>query len=261
MVMPTREQLFKNIDPLHFLRYYNIKFVIDNSSSMNDKNKRTGRLKWEEASIALAALVPDCVERAKNGIELHFLHGEKSYPRVTSKEEARKIFKEVQLKSGTPLSSKLDEVLQDYLLRYKTEPCVEPVLIVVITDGIPSLVGCNTTEAEEAVMDCVAKAINQLQEAKEDTERHQMGIQFFQIGEDSKAKDFLDTLDFRLRKRRKISGGWDLIDRATFDEERGGMPGLTRKGIEKVLKGSVDKLVDVLDYGTPRDPCIESWWR
>ena len=101
--------------------------------------------------------------------------------------------------------------------------------IIVITDGVP------TDDVESAII-LAAKKLDKLE-----APAWQVGIQFFQVGNDISAKAHLKQLDDELSE---IAGGEirDMVDTVPFKSSHGAA--LTGEGILKVVLGAVNRRLD-----------------
>lgn len=102
---------------------------------------------------------------------------------------------------------------------------VRPVNIIVITDGV------FTDDAESVIMG-VARKLDSV-----DAIAWQVGIQFFQVGDDESARLYLQELDDFLGGRQ--DGMRDIVDTVSW-----GQGGLCGEGILKAVLGAVNKRLD-----------------
>lgn len=233
-------------DPYAFLSIFDTVFLIDDSSSM----KRDAR--WDEARDALAAIAPICVAHDKDGIDIHFINhykaknnkGEKiGYTNITSADEVINTFKEVDSpKGGTLTGHRIRDILKPYLENYtrdhKTKKewdpektGVKPINLIVITDG-------QATDEPEAEIKGIIKKLDEV-----DAPYYQVGIQFFQVGNDPGAKRFLAELDDNIRDNdnKKMR---DIVDTVTWDDGDTRARQLEGEKLLKVVLGSVIKRLD-----------------
>lgn len=251
----TEELFLNDPDPLNFLKYYDTVFIIDDSGSMVEPDGTNGLTRWEETKLAIAAMVPDCVKRDEDGIDIYFLNDrDKDQKQIKSATEVMGIFDGFKPKGLTPLGAKLGLILEIYLDEYqKKHLFVKPVNFIVITDGEPSTLCLEiirqnpNTPGQDHVKLSIAKAIVRLQHIRTKTPKQtQIGIQFFQVGQDPGAKEFLANVDNKLCTFMGISEEWDIVDTCTFDKESGGRPIITKEGIYKVLLGAINKRMDLM---------------
>ena len=106
---------------------------------------------------------------------------------------------------------------------------VKPLNIIVITDGVP-------TDDPESVIISYVKKLDKL-----DAPPWQVGIQFFQVGEESGAAEALQELDDGIAP---LCGGRDIVDTVPWKSQDGGSTGLNADGILKVVLGAVNRRLD-----------------
>ena len=205
-----------------FLSTFDTKLVIDDSGSMAGQS-------WRETAAALATIAPICTSYDSDGIDIYFLnqHHSYEYKHVTSKEAVQQIFESVRPRGGTPTGLRLDSILRPYLRQCEQkgpENC-KPINIIVITDGVP-------TDDVESPIIAAARKLDKL-----DAPAWQIGIQFFQVGEERGAAEALRELDDQLAE---IGDVRDMVD--TVPWSRG--QGLTGDKIMKCVLGAVHRRWD-----------------
>ena len=147
---------------------------------------------------------------------------------MSSPADVETIFNSVRPRGGTPTGSRLHAILKPYLrdLEARGEDVVKPLNIIVVTDG-------QASDDVESVILSAARKLDRL-----DAPAWQVGIQFFQVGEDREAKKMLEELDDALAKK----GGRgkevrDMVDTVPWVGKTG--TGLNGKGILKCVLGAV----------------------
>lgn len=227
--------------PYAFLAEFDTVFVIDDSGSMAGS-------RWRQTREALAAITPICTQHDADGVDIYFLNHRsnsnygsplKGYENVTAASAVHEIFHNVQPSGRTPTGKRLREIIRPYLSRLEAamEECertgedasniVKPLNIIVITDGVP-------TDEPEPVIVSAAKRLD-----KCDANPWQIGIQFFQVGDDPEAANNLRELDDALADEHDIR---DIVDTVPWLGANGQQ--LTGDGILKVLLGAVNKKLD-----------------
>ncbi|RYP84671.1 hypothetical protein DL769_001105 [Monosporascus sp. CRB-8-3] len=244
----TKEMVTNKEDEYAFLSHFDTVFLIDDSGSM----ARYGR--WEEARTALAFILPVCVDHDKDGVDIYFLNHKNTnrrvdgadhkgpsagtgYRHVKSAEAVMDIFNGTEPNGQTPTGERLGQILQTYLTYFENQVQrngvdghgVKPVNIIAITDGCP-----NSREVLEGV---IVEAAERLQ--KQDALLYQVGIQFFQVGNNPIAAEFLTRLDKTIREEHQLDR--DMVDTVPFNPGTGG---LTDKLILKTVLGAVVKTLD-----------------
>jgi len=133
----------------------------------------------------------------------------------------------------TPTGQRLLAILKPYLQLLETKKndieSVKPINLIVITDGAPS-------DDVEATILYAAKKLDKL-----DAPMHQVGVQFFQVGNEPGAREALRELDDDLVGR--CDGDLrDMVDTVTWENGIRGM--LTADNILKVVLGAVVRRLD-----------------
>ncbi|KAL5094322.1 hypothetical protein Trisim1_006911 [Trichoderma cf. simile WF8] len=243
--VPERLHKYSNDeDPFAFLSYFDTIFVIDDSGSMT-----TGK-RWEEVAGVLRAITPICTAHDKDGIDLYFLnHKSKAentpegkapygYYNIETPEEITEIFRKVKPNGMTPTGSRLRSILRPYVGGLPTPKDksrniddVKPINIIVITDGEPS-------DDPNLVIKKYAEDLDRL-----DAPVHQVGIQFFQVGDAPKAAEALQELDDFAKSFRDMvdTVSWDANPSRPFRPKT-----LSADTILKVVLGAVIRRLDKL---------------
>jgi len=231
-------------DPYSFLSTFDTILLVDDSGSMAGRG-------WREVSQALSTIAPIVTSHDADGIDIYFLNHKSTdsgvptegiaptgYRGIKRAETITEIFARVRPQGGTPTGIRVHHILKPYLA--KLEKCIaegrdcKPLNLIVLTDGVPS-------DDVESVLISAAKKLDKL-----DAPPFQVGVQFFQVGNEEGAKEALEELDDELSNM--VEGGIrDIVDTVTFtggrSSEEGGV-GLTGDGILKTVLGSVVKRLD-----------------
>ncbi|CAZ84328.1 unnamed protein product [Tuber melanosporum] len=205
------------------LKKFDTVFLIDDSGSMVGSN-------WRQTSSALAAIVPICTAQDSDGVDIHFLNHDRSHTNVRSADQLQRIFASVTPRGITPTGRRLGFILDEYLMRYKRNRNIKPLNVIVITDGEPT----DPDRLEKNIVKCARELDNV--GAKD----RQVGVQFFQVGNDEAATESLDELDNALVEEHSVR---DMVDTVSWKKMNEGN-GLTADGILKVVMGAVDKRLD-----------------
>lgn len=230
-----------------FLREFDTIFVVDDSLSMRGR-------RWKEAEEAIAAITPICTQHDPDGIDIYFLNHHNpgsdavngGYANITTAGAVQEIFKSVQPSGATPFGNRLYQILNPYLRRVEAMAAatdedgnlqnpalhVRPLNIIAITDGA-------FTDDAESVIVRVAKRLDS------DSCKAlpwQVGIQFFQVGDDMEARRHLEELDDELSNRVRNENMRDIVDTVPWRGESGKT--LSGDGILKVVLGAVNKKLD-----------------
>lgn len=211
-----------------FLGEFDTIFLVDDSSSMRGR-------RWKEAENAIATIAPICTRYDKDGIDIYFLNHSREYTNITTAEHVREIFTSVEPYGATPFGKRLLNILTPYMHRINvsgvnaSEP-VKPLNIIAITDGV-------FTDDAESVLVNVAKQLDWLRAVP-----WQVGVQFFQIGNDAAARAYLQELDDELGKRAKKDNLRDIVDTVPWKGRFGQT--LSAEGILKCVIGAVNRKYD-----------------
>ncbi|KAJ5625046.1 hypothetical protein N7510_001355 [Penicillium lagena] len=241
-----------------FLKDFDTIFLVDDSSSMRGE-------RWQEAEAAIATIAPICTQYDGDGIDIFFLNhrrevpqgvydtNEGAYTNVTTAAQVQQIFSSVRPRGATPVGKRLLNILTPYLAELErlehaatnasrrgdgqraaqlAAQKPKPINIIAITDG-------EFTDDAESIIVQVARRLD----GKDcNALPWQVGVQFFQIGNDERATKYLQQLDDDL-------GGWchrkkmrDIVDTVPW---RGGQgKTLNADGILKCVLGAVHKKLD-----------------
>lgn len=204
---------------------------------------------WREVDQALSTLAPIVTKHDADGIDIYFLNHKSSNPGAPSEgiaaggyrgihraETIHEIFDRVRPQGGTPTGIRVHNILKPYLAKLEKEMAegrdLKPLNLIVLTDGVPS-------DDVESVLLSAAKKLDKLEAPP-----FQIGVQFFQVGNEEGAKEALEELDDGLSEL--VEGGVrDIVDTVTWTGGRsssdGGI-GLTGDGILKAVSSNVEIL-------------------
>jgi uncharacterized protein YegL len=235
---PSMRSITSDSDPYAFLGAFDTVFVIDDSGSMAGS-------RWKEVNNVLASITPICTEHDKDGIDIYFLNhrsrlqsGDASktdggYYGIKTPAEVETIFNSVRPGSSTPTAQRLQSILRPYTKKLKDQldqglPEAKPVNIIVLTDGAP-------TDEPEEVIAMYAQKLTDMEASP-----HQVGIQFFQVGNDLEAAEALRHLDDDLSSR----GVRDIVDTVSWNKDAFNRKILQADDILKVVLGAVVRRID-----------------
>ncbi|KAB5585467.1 hypothetical protein GE09DRAFT_1070847 [Coniochaeta sp. 2T2.1] len=205
---------------------------------------------WRETRDVLRNIAPVCAAHDADGIDVYFLNTRNNGPSSDSaggflniKDGAavNRLFETVRPNKATPTGTRLQAIIRPYVRNLETQLAkhgcdaeaagVKPMNVIVITDGVP-------TDDPESVLLGFAKKLDKI-----DAPPYQLGIQFFQVGNEPGAKDALQELDDNLGKEAG-EGVRDMVDTTTWNGQSGSRPVLTADGILKAVLGAVVKRLD-----------------
>lgn len=230
---PSLASITSAEDKYAFLSTFDTIFVIDDSMSM------TGR-SWREVRDALQAITPICTSHDADGIDVFFLNHVSGapnggYSNIKDAAQVQHLFSSVRPRGATPTGARLHQILKPYVeslaRRSGNMESVKPVNIIVITDGVP-------TDDPESIIVHHARKLDAMEAPP-----HQVGIQFFQVGNESGASRALRELDDDLADQ----GIRDMVDTVTWDSSSGSASRhreLTADGILKIVLGAVVRRLD-----------------
>ncbi|KAJ7937032.1 hypothetical protein B0H13DRAFT_1588674, partial [Mycena leptocephala] len=245
-------------DALEILGKYDTVILLDDSESMMRPGSMKGRTRWYEAGEALAALADTAQKYDSDGIDLYFLNDKTEALNIKSSSEVRALFAKVWPWGATPTGERLDQILKPRLcmleqaqiqldgtpMDKKSGEEIKRVNFIVITDGEatdnPKYAIIDAASRLKAMSNlCMIQACRSLFDRQEHelTTSIQLGIQFVQIGNDSRATKALKELDDDLQKERGIR---DIVDTVPYSK----LNPLTSEGLIKVLLGAINRKVD-----------------
>ncbi|KAK0706755.1 hypothetical protein B0T26DRAFT_680393 [Lasiosphaeria miniovina] len=237
-------------DKYGFLSIFDTKFLIDDSGSM-------AGAPWREVKEVLRTITSICTERDSDGIDVYFLNarnrrcddGTGGFKNIKRPEEVEELFRRVHPGGHTLTGTRINDILKPWMREYaeslvkerdqrngdtrnsnniKPVKPVKPVNMIVITDGAPQ-------DDPRSVIVSVAKKLDVLEAPP-----YQVGIQFFQVGNEETAATALKELDDNLGKKYDVR---DIVDTVTWDHDSGPHV-LTAESILKVVLGAVNKRYD-----------------
>ncbi|KAI9749389.1 MAG: hypothetical protein M4579_006891 [Chaenotheca gracillima] len=213
-------------DPYAFLSTFNTIFLVDDSGSMAGRS-------WRETSEALKVIAPICTAHDSDGVDLYFLNHPDNveYKNVTSAADVSRVFDSVRPGGGTPTGTRLHRILKPYLMEFEAkQDTTKPLNIIVVTDGVP-------TDDLESTIISAARKLDRL-----DAPAWQVGIQFFQVGNEPGARDALRDLDDNLGDFAGDDNLRDMVDTIPYEAMVGGR--LDGRIMLKAVLGAVTRRYD-----------------
>ncbi|KAK3371589.1 hypothetical protein B0T24DRAFT_326674 [Lasiosphaeria ovina] len=242
----TRAAITSPDDIYGFLGIFDTKFLIDDSGSM-------AGAPWREVKEVLRAITSICTERDTDGIDVYFLNARNplcddntgGFKNIKRPEEVEALFKRVKPEGITLTGTRLHNIFKPYLWEYQQLVAAavangenpediekKPVNMIVITDGAPQ-------DEPESVIINIAQKLDVFKAPP-----YQVGIQFFQVGNDSEATKALYRLDNKLQDIAGNPKLRDIVDTVSWDEDDTRVHALTAESILKVVLGAVIKRYD-----------------
>lgn len=225
-------------DPYAFLSTFDTIFLIDDSGSMAGGS-------WRQVKEALRQITPICTAHDSDGVDVYFLnaknhqHHAGGWTNIRDNNQVESLFNTVRPSGGTPTGTRINQIMKPYVRTYQDRIAVsgdpdnsgmKPINMIVITDGVP-------TDDPESVIISIAKKLDALEAPP-----YQVGIQFFQVGNERGAAQALQELDDSLGD---VSAGIrDIVDTVTWNARDARDHQLSGSAILKVVLGAVVRRLD-----------------
>jgi hypothetical protein len=176
---------------------YDIVLVIDTSGSMGYALTSVPQVKWRWCADYIHDFAEKMRPYLKGGITLVTFNNSYEIEHGCSPDKVAEIFKTTAPNGGTNWSSPLRHVLTDYL----SGPRARPLLVAVLTDGMPNI--------GEPVENVIKEVTHQMHSPKE------IRMTFLEIGEEYDGQALIKYLDDYL-----VHDGakYDIVDSLTFLE-------------------------------------------
>lgn len=202
------------------LSTYNVELIVDQSLSMRRRDCPGGLSRWEWAGLQARDLATQLVRYSPRGFSLTTFSSRYDVYDKATPDDVQNLFDNPQFSRGTRLSRPLTVRLDNYFSNRR--PGFKPLLIAVITDGVP---------APFTEPDLVAQTLIEATQMMKDP--HEVSIVFFQIGgADPFGKRFLNAMDNDL-----VNNGakFDCVHTISFEQ-------LQQDGLARSLVRSVQEL-------------------
>jgi hypothetical protein len=181
------------------LQKYDIVMLIDQSGSMSDAVDTSGLSKWDWCKNQLSTFASQALENTGRRFTIVTFNGDYRLRANCSSPEVLSTFTNNQPGGATDLATPLDAVLNNYLSHSQ----VNPLLVVVLTDGMPA----RPDFVEKSIIDATRRM----------TSPEQIKIVFFEIGNDPEGRALLRLLDAGLTAE---GARYDVVDANGFDQLR-----------------------------------------
>lgn len=193
--------------------------LIDRSGSMSDNDCPNGQTRWACAEETTAAVARKLQEFDPDGLTVMTFAGDFDLHENTRDDGVKGLFAKKSPGGGTTLAPPLKDIFK----RYNNEKAAgktkeNGAIVVVITDG------------EASDPDNVIRAITEFTQGLNDG-REEFGIEFIQVGQDPKARSFLQKLDSGLSKAK-----YDIVGVTTMDDLNSG-----KKSIEEAILAAISE--------------------
>jgi Mg-chelatase subunit ChlD len=191
---------------------YDFVVAIDASGSMGDPVGGTRNItRWQAAREVVHSITRDAAKYDDDGATVILFSSDSSHLKefkniADAVSKVDEIFDKNHPGGTTDTAGVLQHCFDDYLKRKRANAATtKPTVLFVFTDGRP--------DDEDAVIKNIVAFSKRLDNADE------FGIQFYQIGDDSHAREFLKKLDDTLTK--KYGAKFDIVDTENEEEAAG----------------------------------------
>jgi len=203
---------------VQLLSKFDVELIVDHSMSMHKEDCPGDTSRWQWCGMQAHDLAEKLQPFVPSGLTLTSFAHDYEVHKHASASNINDLFESAGFSIGTRLAEPLSDRLENYFAERR--PGSKPVLIAVITDGVPT----PKKVEPQMVVDTIINAAGRVRDP------HEVTIVFFQIGsEDRKGREFLDYLDNAL-----VSNGarYDIVRTVSFDR-------LEQVGLAQALVDSV----------------------
>ncbi|GAA5912339.1 hypothetical protein JCM6882_002565 [Rhodosporidiobolus microsporus] len=220
------------------LALFDVVLYLDDSGSMafEENGSRIDDAKLITSRVAMAASLFDT-----DGIQVIFMNNRTVGSHITSEQQASQLLSSINFSGLTPLGTSLDQkIIQPLVVGpARANALRKPVLVIGVTDGEPA------GEDRRALVNAVKNAKQALQQTRYGPDA--LSIEIAQVGNDQKARAFLEELD----SDPSVGGLIDVT--GTFENEQDNM--MKQTGISltpdlwlvKLMCGACDSSYDHRD--------------
>jgi len=239
---PRRVTTLATDDQLRALKNFDTQFLIDDSGSMrlSTSTVATGKTHWQEVNNVLSNIVEKCAEFDENGVDVFFFNsslvGQFNGTNIKNPDEIMNLFKaryQAGIRGSTPTAEALDLIIAPYLRECERHAedlqFPKPRNIIVMTDG-----AANNNKLLKQNLISYARRLDMIKAPP-----HQIGVQFFQVGNVEGVDEFLNYLDNAMSEENECR---DFID--TKSSEDMGSEGLTARRVLTTVLGGVNRRLD-----------------
>ena len=184
------------------LKKYDFIVAIDKSGSMGTKDCKNGLSRWKHAQEQTENIARACAEFDDDGIDVVLFGNKPTLFTGTTPDKVHQIFTENEPGGSTDTAAAVKLIVDGYFAR-KAAGKAKPIIVVVVTDGVP--------DSKEALASVIVEATKKIDADEE------IGITFVQVGSDPDARAFLKDLDDNLTGAK-----FDIVDTKN-DEEMDGI--------------------------------------
>jgi hypothetical protein len=222
------------------LALYDVVILGDDSGSMYFEPPENPGERIEDLKAIVARTADLLTKFDDDGISIRFLNSNVEKDNLTTGVQVEDAFRAVTFSGTTPLGTKLYErIIKPYLnSKYQTPP--KPLMVLVITDGCPS-------DGHDTFKTVVLNARNELE--RRGWGPNSIAIQVAQVGDDEKARQYLEYLD----NDREVGGVIDCTSNYEFESmemKRNNINMTVDMWLVKILVGAIDQSYDSQDNST-----------
>ncbi|BGP53884.1 hypothetical protein JCM8202_006077 [Rhodotorula sphaerocarpa] len=222
------------------LALFDCVIYLDDSGSMAFEE---GGSRIDDAKLIVSRVAQACSAFDDDGIQVRFMNSRTEGNGIKTEQEAVSLVSQIRFSGLTPLGTALDQkVLQPLLLNpARSNQLQKPLLIIAVTDGAPG------GEDRNTLVRVLTNASRFLKQTRYGPDA--MSVQLAQIGNDMKARAFLEEID----NHPEVG---DLVDcTSNFENEQ---EDLAKQGVDltpelwlvKMLLGGIDSSYDKTDEAT-----------
>lgn len=203
-----------------FLEQYDFFVLIDKSGSMSTQDSDSDKTsRWDIVKENLKLIVQCTTEYDADGLDVCFFNNATHWQyNVDSTNAVTSLFSKYHPEGSTNLARALDETFSEHFRRRKEKSPVkeQKSIVLIITDGLP--------DDQHAVRNVIIQNVKKLSKSLffsfEDQgsktaslKTREIGIRFFQVGNDPQATRYLQHLDDHLQDAQV-----DIVDTGNIDE-------------------------------------------
>lgn len=228
---------------LAVLGLYDIVLFGDDSGSMGTEEPKEDNLtRWEILKQVIKTIGFWSSLMDADGIVVRFINSMVEGNGISNSAEINNIFRTVRLSGGTPLGEQLDaKIIRKIIVPViHSQEIQRPVLIITITDGIPS----NANAVKQTILNCRNFC------AQTKYGENAVAFSFAQIGTDRSATEYLGQLDTDAQVGHLI----DCTSEFSIEKEECGAGFTEAVWIVKLMIGAVDPTYDSSDEQQTRHP-------
>lgn len=193
-------------------------------------SSRGSKSRWNQAHELIAGIAPLVSRYNRHGIDIHFLNHQGSFLGLHSSQDINRVFQTVHPGGGTPTGRRVNEILDGYMCVLRYNRSLQPLNLIVVTDGEAQDEGLLHRAIEEHVTKIVHRGF----------QAHQFGVEFLQVGDDWEATKHLERLEEQV-SRHHHAFQRDVVGVTPASRQRSMTPdkllGIVVSGIDARMNG------------------------